>query len=118
MSVKWTLNSVSFDINPESIDTGIRKTFHTVKLIDGDPVLQQGRDEIPSMSIRTSSITQDTYNKFKTWAGLSGQLTLVDDHGDSLTVVIESLDINRKFAVNTQWYYEITLLFKVLNGLY
>jgi len=113
MAVRWSLNSIDFAVNPVSVNITKRKTFHMIKLIGGAPILQQGRDEPYTMTLEIIALAQAGYDKFNTWYNTNGTITLVDDHSESFTVVIESLDLKRNWAADREYYYTGTMTLRV-----
>ena len=115
MSVKWSLGGTPLELNPIGETTDRRKRINYIGILQGEDVLQEGEPETPTKSCEIVAISEAAKEQFETWYNTSGTLTLVDDHNDSFTVLIESLSLQRQFATNTQYYYTGTLVLRILN---
>ena len=115
--VKWNLDDVPFSINPDSMSISRSKNIHTIDIIDGNPVLQEGRDIPSTISASGWVIDATAYAKFNTWFETGGVLTLTDDHADSFEVVVSGIKLDRRRYASNHWVYYFTIDFHVVSGL-
>lgn len=110
---KWTLEGTPFEINPQSHGEDKKKKFHIIDIIEGGSVIQEGEEEVPTMPCDITVISQAAKTQLDTWYDTSGELTLVDDHNTSRTVLIEALNLTREFSASHQWFYKGTISFRI-----
>lgn len=115
--VKWKIGGVNFSVNPQRSSISRRKRFYVLELIDGNPVFQEGRDEVPTLQAEITVLSETAYQQFMDWYSLGGILTLIDDHNDSFSVVIESIDLARENKASHSWFYRGTLTMRIMSGL-
>lgn len=113
----WKIGATSFEINPISVKISRRKRFHILEIISGSPVVQEGREEVGTITCDITVLSETAYNQFNTWFNTGGQLSLTDDHNDVYVVVIEQMDLNREYATSHDYYYAGSVMFRILSGL-
>jgi len=114
---RWNLNSIDFVINPDSVSFDRGKNIHTIEIIDAAPVIQEGRDAPPTMSASGWVLTKAVFTQFNSWYETGGILTLIDDLGDTYTVIISSLKLDRRRYASNNTVYYFTIDFHIITGL-
>lgn len=111
----WNLDdgttNVDFAINPNTakypgMTASLTQAATTAP--DGQNVIFQGVNQLPTMSFSGVVRTEAWYDTLNTWANKGGVLLLTDDLGESFNIVIRSLTWTRIRRVNPwRFDYEI-----------
>lgn len=112
MVQRWTLydpntsQTLTFGMNPDSGGTpALRKniTYQATAAPYGRTLAFQGRQEVQTLDISGTLLTQDQYEFFLDWWEVQNQMLLTDDLGRQYWVVLTEFTPTRVRAAKHPW---------------
>lgn len=120
--VPWVFTDIAgvdeyeFAINPlDSSVPSIEKTITTKYTADGTPINIEGRQKPQSFEFSGTILHEAHYRKMEEWFEKSSQVSITDDLGRSLWVIITSFNPTRNYSPDYPWRHEYTCTANILN---
>lgn len=124
MVQRWTLydpntsTTVTFGQNPSQGGTPSLKktiTYQATAAPEGQTLAFQGRQEVQTIDIEGTLLTEEQYDFFVAWWNVANQMLLTDDLGRQFWVVCLEFTPSRVRAVHHPWKHSYSLKCMIID---
>ena len=120
---RWTLSdgveTYALHINPHGGGTPEERKQYTIRRVTDPtarPIIWQGPDDVKRTSVTGVILTGDHLRSLQDWVRKNTEVTLTDDVGRVMLILLESFSPTRKRS-RRRWRHEYTLTYLVLEEL-